>query len=35
MVCGFDKAIGGAIYIGRDDAGKVVHQTDYTAGAVL
>lgn len=28
-VCGFANAIGGVIYIGRDDAGKVVHLTDY------
>ena len=29
-VCGFANAIGGVIYIGRDDAGNVVHLTDYT-----
>jgi len=29
-VCGFANAIGGVIYIGRDDTGKVVHLTDYT-----
>ncbi len=28
-VCGFANAIGGIIYIGRDDAGNVVHLTDY------
>jgi len=28
-VCGFANAIGGVIYIGRDDAGNVVHLTDY------
>ena len=28
-VCGFANAIGGVIYIGRNDAGNVVHLTDY------
>ena len=28
-VCGFANAIGGVIYIGKDDAGNVVHLTDY------
>jgi ATP-dependent DNA helicase RecG len=28
-VCGFANAIGGVIYIGRDDAGNVVHLSDY------
>jgi ATP-dependent DNA helicase RecG len=28
-VCGFANAIGGFIYIGKDDAGNVVHLTDY------
>ena len=28
-VCGFANAIGGIIYIGKDDAGNVVHLTDY------
>ena len=28
-VCGFANAIGGVIYIGRDDNGKVVHLSDY------
>ena len=29
-VCGFANAIGGVIYIGRNDAGNVVHLADYT-----
>ena len=28
-VCGFANAIGGVIYIGRDNAGNVVHLSDY------
>lgn len=28
-VCGFANAIGGVIFIGKDDAGNVVHLTDY------
>jgi len=28
-VCGFANAIGGVIYIGKDDTGNVVHLTDY------
>lgn len=28
-ICGFANAIGGVIYIGKDDTGKVVHLTDY------
>lgn len=28
-VCGFANAIGGIIYIGKDNAGKVVHLNDY------
>jgi ATP-dependent DNA helicase RecG len=28
-VCGFANAIGGVIYIGKDDDGKVVHLNDY------
>ena len=28
-VCGFANAIGGVIYIGRNDAGNVVHLADY------
>jgi len=28
-VCGFANAIGGIIYIGRDDSGNVVHLIDY------
>jgi len=28
-ICGFANAIGGVIYIGRDDAGNVVHLTNY------
>jgi ATP-dependent DNA helicase RecG len=28
-VCGFANAIGGIIYIGKDDTGNVVHLTDY------
>jgi len=28
-VCGFANAIGGVIYIGKDDNGKVVHLPDY------
>jgi ATP-dependent DNA helicase RecG len=28
-VCGFANAIGGVIYIGRNDAGNVVHLNDY------
>ncbi len=28
-VCGFANAIGGLIYIGKDDAGNVVHLPDY------
>ena len=28
-VCGFANAIGGVIYIGRNDAGNVVHLSDY------
>ncbi len=28
-VCGFANAIGGVIYIGKDDAGNVVHLADY------
>ena len=28
-VCGFANAIGGVIYIGRDNAGNVVHLADY------
>ena len=29
-VCGFANAIGGVIYIGKDDDGKVVHLANYT-----
>ncbi|MBN2396340.1 MAG: putative DNA binding domain-containing protein [Candidatus Atribacteria bacterium] len=28
-VCGFANAMGGVIYIGKDDSGKVVHLADY------
>lgn len=28
-VCGFANAIGGIIYIGKNNAGNVVHLTDY------
>lgn len=28
-VCGFANAIGGVIYIGKDDKGRVVHLNDY------
>ncbi|MBN2817338.1 MAG: putative DNA binding domain-containing protein [Bacteroidales bacterium] len=28
-VCGFANAVGGVIYIGKDDAGQVVHLVDY------
>lgn len=28
-ICGFANAIGGVIYIGKDDTGKVVHLADY------
>ncbi|MDX9882621.1 MAG: ATP-binding protein [Prolixibacteraceae bacterium] len=28
-VCGFANAFGGVIYIGKDDAGRVVHLADY------
>lgn len=28
-VCGFANAVGGRIYIGKDDTGQVVHLTDY------
>jgi ATP-dependent DNA helicase RecG len=30
-VCGFANAIGGVIYIGKDDSGNVVHLPDYKA----
>ena len=30
-VCGFANAIGGVIYIGKDDSGTVVHLPDYKA----
>jgi len=30
-VCGFANAIGGIIYIGKDDSGNVVHMPDYKA----
>mgnify|MGYP000856633123 CR=1 FL=1 len=30
-VCGFANAIGGIIYIGKDDSGNVVHLPDYKA----
>lgn len=29
-VCGFANAVGGVIFIGRDDNGKVVHLSNYT-----
>lgn len=29
-ICGFANAIGGMIYIGRDDNGKVVGLADYS-----
>lgn len=29
-ICGFANAIGGVIYIGKDDDGKVVHLANYT-----
>jgi ATP-dependent DNA helicase RecG len=28
-ICGFANAVGGAIYIGKDDSGNVVHLNDY------
>ncbi len=28
-VCGFANAVGGVIYIGKDDDGNIVHLSDY------
>ena len=28
-ICGFANAVGGIIFIGKDNAGKVVHLADY------